>query len=61
LLTARGAADKGSSCRHLVSRHVNLVYSVAMRQVRDQLDQLGLELVPTNKPIEMLVVEKAKD
>jgi uncharacterized protein (TIGR03435 family) len=24
------------------------------------LDQLGLELVPTNMPIEMLVVEKAK-
>jgi uncharacterized protein (TIGR03435 family) len=29
--------------------------------MRDQLDQLGLELVPTNMPIEMLVVEKAKD
>ena len=26
----------------------------------NQLDQLGLELVPTNMPIEMLVVEKAK-
>jgi uncharacterized protein (TIGR03435 family) len=25
------------------------------------LDQLGLELVPTNMPVEMLVVEKAKD
>jgi uncharacterized protein (TIGR03435 family) len=24
------------------------------------LDQLGLELVPTNMPIEMLVVEKVK-
>jgi len=24
------------------------------------LDQLGLELVPTNMPVEMLVVEKAK-
>jgi uncharacterized protein (TIGR03435 family) len=27
---------------------------------QDLLDQLGLELVPTNMPIEMLVVEKAK-
>jgi uncharacterized protein (TIGR03435 family) len=26
----------------------------------DHLDQLGLELVPTNMPIEMLVVEKMK-
>jgi hypothetical protein len=25
------------------------------------LDQLGLELVPTNMPIEMLVVERVKD
>jgi uncharacterized protein (TIGR03435 family) len=30
----------------------------ALQQVL--LDQLGLELVPTNMPIEMLVVEKAK-
>jgi uncharacterized protein (TIGR03435 family) len=28
--------------------------------LRDELDQVGLELVPTNMPIEMLVVEKAK-
>jgi len=26
----------------------------------DELDQDGLELVPTNMPIEMLVVEKVK-
>ena len=27
--------------------------------VNEALDQLGLELVPTNMPIEMLLVEKA--
>ena len=30
------------------------------QSVRDQLDQFGLELVPTNMPIEMLVVEKTQ-
>jgi uncharacterized protein (TIGR03435 family) len=29
-------------------------------KVNQALDQLGLELVPTNMPIEMLLVEKAK-
>ena len=28
-------------------------------KIQQQLEQLGLELVPTNIPIEMLVVEKA--
>jgi len=29
-------------------------------KVNEALDQLGLELVPSREPIEMLVVEKAK-
>jgi len=32
---------------------------VAFKQA--MLDQLGLEFVPTNAPVEMLVVERAKD
>jgi uncharacterized protein (TIGR03435 family) len=30
------------------------------QSIRDQLDQVGLELVPSREPIEMLVVEKVK-
>lgn len=50
-----------------LASHYDLTFQVdyklqgdALQQsFRDQLDRFGLELVPTNMPIEMLVVEKA--